>query len=195
LADLSSLDQTSSDLEGEFNRQLSSRWKRLPQGLHRRSGQQRGDTVTGQESYLHRDVKWYVASLYYDKAKPRNVEVECEQEQNGSKRVVDVFINEGSIHYEVETLFGTGGVPATKLNETVLKYSSNEDIRIVIPNFQCMLFLPDLLRFERYWRKDCDKNISLWTLDLRDPDARSEAGLRRLREVAKEFRNPTESVR
>ncbi len=187
-------DQTSSSLEGEFHKQLSSRWKHLPSRLLNPSDQQRGDTLTGQESELHCYSKWYVAWLYRDLAESCNIETEKKEQIGGGSRIVDVYIGKGPVHYEVETLFGSRGVPASNLNGTVKKYGYEEDIRIVVPNFQCMLFLPDLLRYERDRQRDGYKNLTIWTLDLHNHNARGEEGLKRLRDVAKGVRNLMESV-
>lgn len=131
----------------------------------------------------------YVAWLH------RKQRVDVERPEHGAAgqdRVPDVRVDEGPVYYEVETLYGTGD-PVAKLNETLDKYGEAEEVRVVIPNVQAMLFLPDLLLTERVIRRH-RQAVSFWTMDLSQLHADGLEGLVPLRELAiTGSRNPAQA--
>jgi hypothetical protein len=178
---LADLDTAAAILERRFHDRLRSYQDRVDVSLRLRSP--RVADSEGPESDEHYWTKLYLAWLY------RNDDPKVEAYEGN--KVTDVSVEK--TRYEVETLYGTGTDPLTKLNDTCIKYGSWEDVRIVVPNFNAILFMRDLLRFERYWR-DRKWTISLWTLDFSQKEARAEAGLKRLKDLAQEIRRMLRSA-
>lgn len=172
------IDEAARELEESFMGKLRSYQRRVDPRCRRRSV-----TASGSESPEHYWAKMYLAWLH------RHQRVTVEPvEAHTFERIPDVRVDDGPLYYEVETFYGAGD-PVAKLNETVEKYGTTEQVRVVVLNPQAMLFLPDLLRAERALQKE-KRGLSLWTLDLSQDNAVGEQGLRLLRKVAQELRSP-----
>lgn len=177
------IDPAARELEALFTGKLRSyQWRVDPR--HRR----RSLAAPEAESSEHYWIKMYVAWLH----RKQRVDVERpEHGASGRERVPDVWVEEGPVYYEVETFYGTGD-PVAKLNGTLDKYGEAEEVRVVIPNVQAMLFLPDLLRAERVIQRQ-RRAVSFWTIDLSRTRADGEQGLVPLRELASTW--PREGAR
>jgi hypothetical protein len=72
---------------------------------------------------------------------------------------------------EVETLYGTGTALHKVLDTIESRVNAGADrLWVVVPNPQAVIYLPQLLRLERYVRKlerFKDKEIEFYTLDVK----------------------------
>ncbi|GBD10623.1 hypothetical protein HRbin23_00267 [bacterium HR23] len=175
-----SLDRAAAERWREYHARLAGVVRKVPTSWRRASPA--GKSPEGKESNEHYWVKLYVAWLYRGMAE----KVRVEEPWQNANIVPDVAVDGGPV-YEIETLYGTGD-PLTKLNDTVDKYDKyggrEVEVRIVIPNPQALLFLPDLLAFQRE-RRSRGRQVSLWTLRLADENAREDGGLEPLEAVAR----------
>lgn len=171
VSELPPIDPAVADLERLYVARLRSYQWRVDPRRRRRSA-----VEPERESPEHYWVKMYIAWLH----RYQRVTVEpVDGDRPGA--IPDVAVEDGPVYYEVETFYGVGD-PVAKLNETLDKYGSADEVRIVIPNVQALLFLPDLLRAEDAFEREKTR-VSLWTLNLRSKDALGERGLTRLRQL------------
>jgi len=145
------------------------------------------------ESALHYLLKIFVVYYFMEKLKVSKDYINTEEPINGKRS--DVFIksdNEGkSIAIEIETFYGTGVSPWSKLERTIEKYNqiniNVSEILIVIPPLQATLYLKDLLEKSKELREH-KKNVKICTVDLSQEEIISiEEFYNKLKEGLKEL--------
>jgi len=112
-----------------------------------------------------------------DEARRRALEcVRTEHQPGGANVRYDVYVNGGcgslsGLVVEVETLYGTGTALHKVLDTIESRVNAGADrLWVVVPNPQAVIYLPQLLRLERYVRKlerFKDKEIEFYTLDVK----------------------------
>jgi len=132
--------------------------------------------MEGLESTLHYQLKVFI--VYYLmknmkklKISEKDIETEVELLVNGKKIIPDVYVKSRKIAIEVETFYGTGLTPWRKLERTIEKYlnlKSNvvDEVWIVLPPLQTMLYLKDLVSEIKELKEKGYNFIKLYTVDL-----------------------------
>jgi len=113
-----------------------------------------------------------------DEARRKALEcVKTEHQPGGANVRFDVYVNGGcgslsGLVVEVETLYGTGTALHKVLDTIESRVNAGADrLWVVVPNPQAVIYLPQLLRLERYVRKlerFEGKEIMFYTLDVKD---------------------------
>jgi hypothetical protein len=102
--------------------------------------------------------------------------VKTEHQPGGANVRFDVYVNGGcgsmsGLVVEVETLYGTGTALHKVLDTIESRVNAGADrLWVVVPNPQAVIYLPQLLRLERYVRKlerFKGKEIEFYTLDVK----------------------------
>jgi hypothetical protein len=100
--------------------------------------------------------------------------VSTEHQPGGANVRFDVYVNGGcgsmsGLVVEVETLYGTGTALHKVLDTIESRVNAGADrLWVVVPNPQAVIYLPQLLRLERYARERFkDKEIEFYTLDVK----------------------------
>jgi len=143
----------------------------------------------GDESELHYLLKVFVYSYLTEKAGLNPGDVKTEPDLGGVRP--DVWVEPWQTAIEIETLYGTGVSPWSKLNETVEKYRglSVKEVWIIIPPLQLSLFIKGILKLYEAWREEYGGRVRLLTVDLsRDELVPVEECVRRVREMLKQLR-------
>ena len=133
--------------------------------------------VEGFESALHYQLKVFLVYYLMKNAKKLNIskeediETEVELSTNGRKIVPDIYVKLGSkrLAIEIETFYGTGLTPWRKLQKTIEKYVGDrivDEVWIVIPPLQTMLYLKDLVEKAKELEKEGYGFIKLYTINL-----------------------------
>jgi len=127
--------------------------------------------LKGVESTLHYQLKVFVVYYLMKKLKipEEDVETEFELSANGKKVIPDVYVKSKSLAIEIETFYGTGVTPWRKLQRTIEKYIGSKianEVWIVIPPLQAMLYLKDLVSEIRELKEKGYSYIKLYTVDL-----------------------------
>ncbi|MFP3320496.1 MAG: hypothetical protein RXO24_08020 [Acidilobus sp.] len=112
-----------------------------------------------------------------DEARRRALEcVKTEHQPGGANVRFDVYVNGGcgsmsKLVVEVETLYGTGTALHKVLDTIESRVNAGADrLWVVVPSPQAVIYLPQLLRLERYVRKlerFKGKEIRFYTLDVK----------------------------
>ncbi len=156
-----------------------------------------------EESNEHLWIKWFlvkclVKHLIKKGELPTNptlthiknkVETEVKDSTRFPNAVPDVAV--GNKVYEVETLFSEdreGRIARNKITHTIDKYGSSVIINIVLDNITFLRHLEMLRQIIRNYEKDGKKNITFWTLDLKNEKLVSlEEVLKIMRELKAEI--------
>ena len=127
--------------------------------------------LEGFESALHYQLKIFV--VYYlmkkEKIPKEDIETETKLHVDDTQVIPDVYIKSRSLAIEIETFYGTGLSPWRKLERTIEKYLKHHianEVWIVIPPLQTMLYLRDLVSKLRELRKNGYDFIKMYTIDL-----------------------------
>jgi hypothetical protein len=186
--DIGSFDGLVVRLEDEYWRALEGALKDFIQVLVRPSAE--GDEA-GRESMSHYLTKAFMVNYLVsrlteefkgkgakeDEARRKALECISTEYQSGGANVrFDVYVNGGcgsmsGLVVEVETLYGTGTALHKVLDtiESRVKAGANR-LWVVVPSPQAVIYMPQLLRLERYVRKlerFKDKEIRFYTLDVK----------------------------
>jgi len=188
--DIGSFDGLVVRLEDEYWRALEGALKDFDiQVLVRPSAE--GDEA-GRESMSHYLTKAFIVNYLVsrlteefkgegakeDEARRKALECVSTEYQPGSANVrFDVYVNGGcgsmsGLVVEVETLYGTGTALHKVLDTVESRVNAGADrLWVVVPNPQAVIYLPQLLRLERYVRKLFKdkgvKEIEFYTLDVK----------------------------
>jgi hypothetical protein len=188
--DIGSFDGLVVRLEDEYWRALEGALKDFNvQVLVRPSAE--GDEA-GRESMSHYLTKAFVVNYLVsrlteefkgegakeDEARRRVLEcVRTEHQPGGANVRFDVYVNGGcgsmsGLVVEVETLYGTGTALHKVLGTIESRVNAGASrLWVVVPNPQAVIYLPQLLRLERYVReleRFKGKEIAFYTLDVKD---------------------------
>jgi len=167
------LDQHFKRREEEFNDILEEiiarrKYARIVRESHEEDSE---EGSKGIESALHYQLKVFI--VYYLMKKlgipEEDVETEVELLVDGGRIIPDVYVKSKRLAIEVETFYGTGIVPWRKLERTIEKYVKSkvaDEVWIVIPPLQAMLYLKDLVSEARELREKGYGYIKLYTIDL-----------------------------
>ncbi len=128
--------------------------------------------LKGVESALHYQLKVFVVYYLMKKLKipEENIETEAELLINSKKVIPDIYVKSRRLAIEIETFYGTGLTPWGKLRRTIEKYLESNvanEVWIVIPPLQTMLYLRDLVNEAKELREKGYGFIKLYTVDLR----------------------------
>jgi hypothetical protein len=190
--DIGSFDGLVVELEDEYWRALEGALKDFNvQVLVRPSAE--GDEA-GRESMSHYLTKAFIVNYLVrrlteefkgegakeDEARRRALEcVKTEHQPGGANVRFDIYVKDkdansdcGSMSglvVEVETLYGTGTALHKVLDTIESRVNAGADrLWVVVPNPQAVIYLPQLLRLERYARERFkDKEIEFYTLDVK----------------------------
>lgn len=132
------------------------------------------------ESLTHYAIKAFVVKYFMEREKVPADNIKTEHKLDSV--IVDVLVSyptRGRIIVEVETLYGTG-LPLTKLVETIeSRVGLAEELWIVIPNPQAMLFLNHIIALREYCKKQ-GLPVEFYTLDIEDGELKPITELKRI---------------
>ena len=168
---LITLDQHFKRREEEFNNVLENIASKRRYAKIVRESIEDEEGSGGFESALHYQLKVFIVYYLMRKLKIPEDDIETEVELLiGDKKIVpDVYVKSKRLAIEVETFYGTGFTPWRKLERTIEKYLESNvanEIWIVIPPIQTMLYLKDLLSEIKELKKRGYGFIKLYTIDL-----------------------------
>ena len=98
-----------------------------------------------------------------------DIETEAELMINGRKIIPDIYVKSRKLAIEIETFYGTGLTPWRKLWKTIEKYTRGnvaDEVWIVIPLLQTMLYLKDLINELRELKEKGYSFIKIYTVNL-----------------------------
>jgi hypothetical protein len=149
--------------------------RRLSSGRQPRSGKELGQ----EESALHYSLKFLVVKHLIDNLKVSENSIRTEEEVESI--IPDVYVSwPKKIAVEIETFYGTGDPYHVKLISKVEDYRKAEfkdELWLVVPNIQALLFVDELLKLRRDYKKELD--LEVYTLDLTGYGAELTCGERR----------------
>ncbi|ADI31258.1 hypothetical protein [Staphylothermus hellenicus] len=120
------------------------------------------------ESPLHYQLKVFV--VYYLMKKLKIPEEDIETEAEVVKGVIpDIYVKSKRLAIEIETFYGTGLSPWRKLERTIEKYKKNNvtnEVWIIIPPLQTMLYLKDLIHKVKRLKEKGYGFIKLYTVNI-----------------------------
>ena len=123
------------------------------------------------ESLTHYAIKAFVVRYFMEKEKVPvdHIETECALAENV---IVDVLVehpSRGRIIVEVETLYGTG-LPLTKLVKTIesrMGLPGIDELWIIVPNPQAVLFLKQILALINYCNENLPVPVKFYVLNIK----------------------------
>ena len=88
----------------------------------------------------------------------------------GERKIIpDIYVKSKRLAIEIETFYGTGLAPWRKLRRTIEKYLENnvaDEVWIIIPPLQTMLYLKDLVSEAKELREKGYGFIKFYTVNL-----------------------------
>lgn len=127
--------------------------------------------IEGFESPLHYQLKVFLVYYLIKKLKlpEEDIETETMLLADGKKIVPDIYVRSRRLAVEIETFYGTGLTPWRKLERTIEKYRESsvaDEVWIVIPPLQTMLYLKDLIGEIKELREKGYSFIRFYTVNL-----------------------------
>jgi hypothetical protein len=166
--------------------------RRLPSQMQPKVGQELGQ----EESWSHYTLKFLVVKHLVDNLKVPEKFVKTEEGLDFT--IPDIYVSQPKeIAVEIETFYGTGEPYNAKLIPKLEKYREAHfegELWLVVPNIQALLYVDDLLKLRRDYRRE-KLNVEVYTLDLTGDGAeltcgeKRQAGLVRLVDLLKLFRD------
>jgi len=131
------------------------------------------------ESSDHYDIKKFVVKylaellkLPREKAKiEERIKTEEEIYLNGEKIIPDIKVD--SEVYEIETLFGTGNHPLTKIDDTLRKYEKSnlvKKVNIIMDSLTALLHINELIERKKEYNKNPNLDVDFFVIDVEKKD-------------------------
>lgn len=162
------LDQNFKLRESEFYDELEKIATRREYAEFARESVEDEEGMENFESPLHYQLKVFI--IYYLMKKLRTPREDIETEVEVDKGIIpDIYVKSKKLAVEIETFYGTGLSPWRKLERTIEKYLNSKvanEVWIIIPPLQTMLYLKDLVHKVKELKKEGYNFINLYTVNI-----------------------------
>jgi len=119
------------------------------------------------EDWLHKALKYIVINHLVENEGIDPDLIETEYAEDVKETPIDIYVKMKGIAVEIETLYGRGE-PAERINDLLRRYKERvfkDQLWLVFPNQQALLFCDDIVRLTKDYRK-LGVNVEPYILDI-----------------------------